>query len=184
MTEQVAEATPRQEQEPATPAATDGKDWQAEAEKWKSLSRKNEEAAKANSAAAKRLEELEAASKSDLERAVDAARKEGAQAATQTANARLVKAEARALAASAKFRDPSDAVAFLGDLSSVKVDSEGSVDTTALERALADLAKAKPYLLAEEPPTRPTGNPGQGPRDNGPAGHGALMNDLIRATRG
>jgi hypothetical protein len=134
--------------------------------------------------AAAELDKVRDASRSDLERAVEAARKEGAQVATQAANSRLVKAEARALAAGAKFRDPSDAVAFLGDLSSVKVTADGDVDTASLEKALADLAKAKPYLLAEEPPTRPVGDPGQGPRDSAPASHGALMNDLIRATRG
>lgn len=135
-------------------------------------------------AAAAELNKVRDASRTDMERAVEAARKEGAQAATATANSRLVKAEARALAASAKFRDPSDAVAFLGDLSAVKVDAQGEVDTASLERALTDLAKAKPYLLAEEPPSRPTGDPGQGPRDSAPTSHDAVMNSLIRSASG
>lgn len=145
------------------PPATDGKDWQAEADKWKSLSRKNEEAAKANAAAAKRLEELEAANKSELERAVDAARKEGESAAQQRANARLVAAEARAAAASKQFRDASDAVRFL-DLSAVAVNDDGDVDADAIGKQLDQLAKEKPYLLNDPRPTRPQGDVGQGPR--------------------
>lgn len=43
-------------------------DHAAEAEKWKSLSRKNEERAKANEAAAKRLAEIEEANKSEAEK--------------------------------------------------------------------------------------------------------------------
>lgn len=102
----------------------------------------------------------------------------------QTANQRLVRAEARALAASAKFRDPSDAVAFLGDLSTVRVSSEGDVDADSLKAALNDLAKAKPYLLAEEKPTRPTGDAGQGPRDSGPIDGRSWMNEAIRTATG
>lgn len=58
----------------AKTAATDtgaGKDWQADAEKWKALSRKHEDASKANADKAKRLDEIEEASKSDLQKAAD-----------------------------------------------------------------------------------------------------------------
>lgn len=48
-----------------------GTDPAAEVEKWKSLARKHESAAKANSAAAKRLAELEDANKSELEKLAD-----------------------------------------------------------------------------------------------------------------
>jgi hypothetical protein len=135
-------------------------------------------------AKASKLDELSERSKTDLERAVEAARKEGAQTATQAANARLVRAEAKALAASAKFRDPLDAVAFLGDLGSVKVNNQGEVDTDSLKTALAELAEAKPYLLLEEKPTRPTGDAGQGPRDDGPLDGAQAMNQLIRLATG
>jgi len=128
-------------------------------------------------AAAKELESVRNANKSEQERIADAARSEGAQSAMQKAHAHLIQSEARALAAAAKFRDPSDAVAFLGDLSSVAVGDDFSIDTKALQASLNDLAKNKPYLLAEEKPTRPTGDAGQGPRGtSGPAN----MNDLIR----
>lgn len=48
-------------------------DHKAEAEKWKALSRKHEQQAKANAAAAKKVQEMEDASKSDIERATAAA---------------------------------------------------------------------------------------------------------------
>lgn len=123
------------------------------------------------------LDKVRQASKSEMEKAVDAARTEGASAAMQSANSRLVKAEARALAAAGQFRDPADAVAFLADLSSINVSPDGDVDADRLKTALAELAKAKPYLLVEEKPKRPTGDAGQGVRgnDNRPPS----MNDLI-----
>lgn len=49
-------------------------DWPAEVEKWKSLSRKNEEQAKANAEAAKRLAELEESQKSQQEKLADSNR--------------------------------------------------------------------------------------------------------------
>lgn len=57
-----------------TAADTDpaDKDWQAEAEKWKAHARKHEDQAKANSAAAKRLAEIEAANKTAEEKAAEA----------------------------------------------------------------------------------------------------------------
>lgn len=48
-------------------------DWKAEAEKWKTLSRKHETQAKSNADAAKRLKELEDADKTELQRATDTA---------------------------------------------------------------------------------------------------------------
>jgi hypothetical protein len=98
-------------------------------------------------AKAGRLDQLEAQSKSDLDRAVEAARQEGEQAAAARLNGTVVRAEARSLAAAAKFRDPGDAVAFL-DLTDIKVGDDGTVDGDAIKARLDDLAKAKPYLLA------------------------------------
>lgn len=47
-------------------------DWRAEAEKWKALSRKNEERARANADKAARFDEIEAQDKTDLQKAVEA----------------------------------------------------------------------------------------------------------------
>lgn len=64
---------------PADPAPDTGTpdepvDWQAEAEKYKALSRKHEERAKANAAAAKERDELRQAAMSDQEKAVEIAK--------------------------------------------------------------------------------------------------------------
>lgn len=55
--------------EDKVPGKVDVTDWEKEAKKWKELSRKNETAAKANSEKAKRLDEIEEASKSELQKA-------------------------------------------------------------------------------------------------------------------
>lgn len=60
---------------------TGDKDWQAEAEKWKSFSRKHEEQAKANAEKAKRLDELEESQKTELQKAADRAAAAEAKAA-------------------------------------------------------------------------------------------------------
>jgi hypothetical protein len=71
-------------------------DWQAEAEKWKALSRKNEGTAKENAAAAKKLAEIEESSKSDLEKAnarADAAEKLAAERELESARNRVALAK-------------------------------------------------------------------------------------------
>lgn len=110
------------------------------------------------------------AAKTEAEKAVDAARVEGEKTATEKANARIVRAEAKALAATAKFRDPADAVAFL-DLSKVTVNEDGDVDAKALGVALADLAKEKPYLVDDGKggTPRPDRTQGGGSNDDKPS---------------
>ena len=74
-------------------------DYQAEAEKWKSLSRKNEDRARENAEKAKRLDELEEKSKSEIQKAIEAR-----EAAEKRASALEVKV-LRASIASAKGVD-------------------------------------------------------------------------------
>lgn len=73
MTEQTADTAAQDGNDTANDQQTNGTgtDPAAEVEKWKSLARKHESAAKANSAAAKRLAELEDANKSELEKLAD-----------------------------------------------------------------------------------------------------------------
>lgn len=74
------------------PTAEDETDWKAEAEKWKSLSRKHEERAKANATAAEKLQEIEEAKKSEQEKlteAKEAAAKEAADAKREAARLRV-----------------------------------------------------------------------------------------------
>lgn len=71
----------------------------AEVEKWRDLSRKNEERAKGNAGAAKELAELKRSGMSEMEAAVDKAREEGRAEALAATGGMLVKAEVRAQAA-------------------------------------------------------------------------------------
>lgn len=79
-----ATATPASE-EPATGEAA--KDWQAEAEKWKRLSRDNESRAKENATAAKRLAQIEEANKTAEQKAEERTRQ-----AEQTASSAAAEA--------------------------------------------------------------------------------------------
>lgn len=101
------------------------------------------------------------AARTDQEKAVEAAKNEGRTEARTEANVRLVSAEARALAAEAKFRNPILAVRAL-DLSGVKVNDDGSVDAAAIKTALKELSDAEPYLLDDGKGGRPRPDNGQG----------------------
>ena len=129
---------------------TDGEDALGDAGK-QALARmkaEREDAKRRAKAAETELEKLRNASKTEQEKAIDAARKEGASEASQRANERLIRAEAKVLAATAKFRDPSDVIAQLGSqLTAIEVDDEGEVDSKALKALVDKLAKDKPYLV-------------------------------------
>lgn len=120
--------------------------------------------------------------KTEQEKAVDAARKEGEAAANQRANARLVSAEIRALAAAAGFRDPADATAHV-DAASVQVGDDGQVDAASLKAALDELAKAKPYLLKETRPRPVLAQGSSGGSESGVAA-GRAMFDATRKRAG
>ncbi len=103
------------------------------------------------------------AARTDQEKAVDAARKEGETAALDRANVRLVSAEARALAAEAKFRNPSLAARSI-DLKDVKVNDDGSVDADAVKAKLKALSDSDPYLVddGKKPAPKPDQSQGGG----------------------
>ncbi len=65
-------------------------------------------------------------------------------AALAVANARILKAEIRA-AAAGKLTDPADALRFV-DASGFAVGEDGEVDSAAVQAAIADLLKERPYL--------------------------------------
>ncbi len=128
----------------------------------RSLRRAAEKDARENAAHKQRADDLEAATQSDTEKAVSAARKEGAQEAIASANRRVVNAEARALAAEQGFRNPSLAVRAI-DLADVKVTDDGMVDVDAIKSAFVALAAAEPYLLkGDDQPRTPKPDPSQG----------------------
>lgn len=117
----------------------DDTDWRAEARKW-------EKRAKANADKAKRLDEIEAANKSDAER-LAAERDQHAERATKAIQ-RAIRAEVRAAAGTLRFRDPADALRLL-DVDDL-VDDDGEVDDDAVMSKLRKIAKDKPYLIADD----------------------------------
>jgi hypothetical protein len=119
------------------------------------------------------LEKLRGDSKSENEKAVEAARKEASEAATKEAtdkaNRRILTAEVKA-AAGTKLADPNDAVRLL-DLTEFEVDDDGNVDDKAIKDAIDALLKDKPYLAADD-----------GKKFKGGADQGARDKDTKRAT--
>lgn len=91
--------------------------------------------------------ELEAqlAQKDGADDAEQARRKAEADA-TAKANARILKAEIRAVA-KGRLADPKDALTFL-DLEQFEVGEDGEIDPEEIEEAISDLLKDKPYLAA------------------------------------
>ena len=85
-------------------------------------------------------------SKTEQQKAIDAARAEGAQEVTGRFTARIVNADIRATAATLGFSDPQDAIALFGDISKVEITDDGP-DGKAIRERLEEIAKDKPYLL-------------------------------------
>lgn len=118
---------------------------------------------------------LAAKDKPAEEQALDAARAEARAEAQKAADARILKSELRAVAAG-KLANPADALAFI-DLSEFTVDADGEPDSDALNEAITDLLKARPYLAAN-----PNQNPFQGQGDGGakpPAKPEATLDEQI-----
>jgi hypothetical protein len=106
---------------------------QAEVDKWKSLSRTNEQRWKDASA---ERDSLKQAGMSDAEKALDAARAEGRNAALSEVGTRLAEAELRALAASAGVElPPADY------LNMNRFVSDGQVNADALTEFVSSLPK-------------------------------------------
>lgn len=139
--------------------------------RWKALARKHEDRAKANSAAARELDELRQKTMSETEKAVAAARDEGRKEAAKTLGARLVDAEVKIAVAGRGVNvdallDGLDRTRFLTD--------DGEPDTKAIAQWVDKLVPAGGQL----------GRPdlGQGAR-GAPAG-GGDMNALLRRASG
>lgn len=175
MADEPTTADPAPEPEPAdSPAAQPETDWKAEAEKWKAQSRKHEDRAKANSAAAKKLADIEAASQTETERA---------QAAAKAAEERAAAAEQRA--ASALIRSTlvdagyssEHAAALIEDMNVARyIGDDGQVDTDAVRGKYAPLAPASG-------PRAPGPNPAQGSGGR-PKTLGELVADAEKASSG
>lgn len=141
-----------------------------DAEKWKALSRKNEAAAKKAMA---ELAKLKTDGQSEAEKAIAKAKDEGKAEATTSANARIVKAEVRAIAAG-KI-DPNLAIKLL-DLDQFEVGDDGEVDEKAITKAIGDLLKQHPALAAN--------GIGKGSADGGARGGASGQPDMNAWLRG
>jgi hypothetical protein len=122
---------------------TDVKDWKAEAEKWQAHSRKMEDRAKSNAAAAKELDKFRAAAMTETEKAVAEAKASGATEALKAAGPRLVRAEFRAAAAGSIDKQTLDAYLEDADLSKFLGD-DGEPDLKAIEARIKRLGGGKP----------------------------------------
>jgi len=135
---------------------------------WKSQSRTWEERAKANFPAAKELAEIKAATATDLEKAVAAAKAEGRAEVTSTVANQLIDSKVEALAAKAGFIDAADAIAHLPKtVRSLAVKEDGTLDANLLNEAIAEVAEKKPYLVGS---FKPQPDRAQGARQTSTAG--------------
>lgn len=153
---------PAQAPEEAATATEEEKDWKSEYEKLQRNSRKWEERAKANSTAAKELEQLRQQHESDQERAVrEAADKARAEAMAEFGAERV--ADAFRLAAAGRDVDVD---ALLDDLKVEKfVGEDGQPNRDAVQQFVDRIAPARE---ADDPAKPPSIDLGQGARGGQP----------------
>jgi hypothetical protein len=108
------------------------------------------------------MRSLEAASKTELEQAQEAAANAAAQ--VQAANTRAVKAEIR-VQATDRFVTPDVPFAYIDAARFVLAD--GEVDTAAITAALDELLTSQPLLAKPTGPRAPAPNPAQGSSASG-----------------
>jgi hypothetical protein len=114
--------------------AEDPEELKRQVDHWKSTAQRHEKTARTNSSAAKRLQEIEDANKTELQRAVDAQ-----QAAERERDATLAQS-ARMLAASTHELDP-DLVDFLGDGSADEINARAEQLSGIIEQAAIKMAE-------------------------------------------
>ncbi len=146
-----------------------GKDWAAEAAKWRDLARKHEERSKTNANAAKELEQLRHQSMSDQEKAVAEAKAAGLAEGLVAGAVKVAAAEIRAAAAGR----PIDVEALLeGTNLAVFIDDDGEVDRVKVARFVEGIA---PKPEDDEKETR-QGFPDLGQGARGGANNNAALN--------
>lgn len=148
------------DEKPATGAVSDLDKALAEAEKWKALSRKNEDQAKANADKAKKYDELEAASATELEKMT--ARAESAE---------KWKAD----------RESKDAAAAMA----AEIAAEKGVPVSALRGATREELEAHADELAAILPKKPPAPSADGQGEGGQIGDGEMSaDDIVKAATG
>lgn len=129
---------------------------QAEVDKWKSLSRKNEQQAKSNIAAAKELEEIKKSQLSDQERLVADAKEQAANEVRREFASKLVDAE---LKAQLNGRTLDGGALLTFDKSSF-IQEDGNIDSEAIQSWVEAHSKSSEI---------PAPDLGQGSRGNNPS---------------
>lgn len=167
-------------------------DWQAKARKHERAAKK---ARKEAEDAARKLKELEDADKSEQEKAIEKAREEArnealSEAEKERRSDRLEVAVTRLAAKGFKvgegdnaktvrFRDAEDALVNIerslgGEVDEDDIyDSEGKVNSDALQTALVELAERKPHLVEDGKPPKPSGDADGGKGSGGSGSGGA-----------
>jgi len=129
-----------------------------------------------------RLEELENSSKTDHEKAIAQAKKDGATEALSKVQVQVRRSEVRAaLSAAGVSGAMLDLAAKADEFAALKVTDEGVVQ--GLDQAIADFKKAMPDLFKAQPAGGRTPDFGGGPRGT-PAGAGTDLNTFIRRQAG
>lgn len=164
---------------PPAPAPSDT-DHAAEAAKWKALAQKHEARAKANAAASAELEKLRQQSMTDQEKAVNAARIEGRNAALAEVGGQLVVAQLRASAAGRVDARVLDAVLARLDTAAFLTD-EGQVDTDSVAAFVESIA---PPAETQAPPDPRWPDLGQGQVGAPPALNDSGLERALRAVTG
>lgn len=168
----VAPAAPA---DPATQPAEEP-DYKSLYEKTLTDSRKWESRAKENREKAKRLDQIEDAQRTDVEKATT--RADAAEQQLGQMRRRAVDAEIRAAAAS--WADPTDAPRYLDDRDKY-LGEHGEIDTAAITADLAAVLAARPHLARAEGPRPPAPDPGQGARPVAGTGLGAQITEAEQA---
>lgn len=135
------ESTEAQTEETAT--ETPEVDWH---DKWSAQQKVNKDLERKFAAAVKETERLKNGDRPAEEQALEDARSQAREEATNAANVKLAKSALK-LAAKGVLADPADALAFI-DSSSFDVDDNGDVDSDALNEAIKELLVRKPHLAA------------------------------------
>jgi hypothetical protein len=124
------------------------KDWAAEAEKWKTLARKHETRAKENNAAAQKLQAMEDANKTELQRATERAAKAEADRDAEAAE------RFRLLAAAGNSLGP-EFVGFLGAGTQDEINERAVALKTEIDKAVQSqlVEQLKRYGITIDPAT-------------------------------
>lgn len=171
---------PPPDPDPPGPPPDPEVDHEAEAAKWRSLARKHEERAKANAKAQKELDDLKAASATEQDRAVLAAKAEGRSEALSSVGTKLVDAELRAAAAGRLDDKQRDALIEGLDRSRF-LNDDGDVDTDKVKALIEGIAGPK----SDKDTKPPFPNLGQGRRPVGdPTPSVASGRDLFEERKG